>query len=115
MAGALANRIGQPSVFGEILAGLILGPTALDVLGWPIFASPGPGSAHSAPDLLAVIRDFADVGVILLMNDRSLLAQMARSAIRTESKNWLIYFRSEFVEVFPERRLLAFSCCSLIS
>ena len=81
MAGALANRIGQPSVFGEILAGLILGPTALDVLGWPIFASPGPGPAHSAPDLLAVIRDFADVGVILLMFVAGLetdLAEMRR-------------------------------------
>ena len=36
-AGALANRIGQPAVFGEILAGLLLGPTVLNVLGWPIF------------------------------------------------------------------------------
>ena len=67
LAGALANRIGQPSVFGEILAGLILGPTVLNVLGWPLFATPEPGQGHPAPDLPAVIRDFADVGVILLM------------------------------------------------
>src|SRR5262245_45210568 len=37
LAGALANRVGQPAVFGEILAGLLLGPTFLDMLGWPIF------------------------------------------------------------------------------
>ena len=51
------------------------------MLGWPIFASPGPGPAHSAPDLLAVIRDFADVGVILLMFVAGLetdLAEMRR-------------------------------------
>ena len=38
LSGAAANRVGQPAVFGEILAGLVLGPTVLDVLGWPIFA-----------------------------------------------------------------------------
>lgn len=67
LAGALANRIGQPSVFGEILAGLILGPTVLDVLGSPLFATPTAGAIHQAPELLAVIRDFADIGVLLLM------------------------------------------------
>ena len=67
MAGAFANRIGQPAVFGEILVGLILGPTLLDVLGWPIFA---PGAAHGpgpAPALLPLVRDLAELGVILLM------------------------------------------------
>ena len=81
LAGALANRIGQPSVFGEILAGLILGPTVLNVLGWPLFATPEPVPGHSAPDLLGVIRDFADVGVILLMFVAGLetdLAEMRR-------------------------------------
>jgi Kef-type K+ transport system membrane component KefB len=81
LAGALANRIGQPSVFGEILAGLILGPTVLNVLGWPLFATAEPGAVHSAPDLLAVVRDFADVGVILLMFVAGLetdLAEMRR-------------------------------------
>jgi Kef-type K+ transport system membrane component KefB len=39
----------------------------LNVLGWPLFATPEPGSGHAGPDLLAVIRDLADVGVILLM------------------------------------------------
>ncbi len=57
LAGALANRLGQPAVFGEILIGLLLGPTLLDVLGWPIF-DPGLG---------ARVRDLAELGVILLM------------------------------------------------
>ena len=43
IAGAIATRIHQPSVLGEILAGVLLGPSVLNVLGWPIFSSPnGP-------------------------------------------------------------------------
>jgi Kef-type K+ transport system membrane component KefB len=51
------------------------------VLGWPLFATPEPGSLHPAPDLLAVVRDLADVGVILLMFVAGLetdLAEMRR-------------------------------------
>ena len=53
----------------------------LNVLGWPLFATPEPGSLHPAPDLLAVVRDLADVGVILLMFVAGLetdLAEMRR-------------------------------------
>ena len=31
-AGAISVRLGQPSVFGEILMGLILGPSVLNLL-----------------------------------------------------------------------------------
>jgi Kef-type K+ transport system membrane component KefB len=58
-AGAAANRIGQPAVFGEILVGLLLGPTLLDLLTWPIFA--GNEALHS------LIGDLAEIGVLLLM------------------------------------------------
>jgi Kef-type K+ transport system membrane component KefB len=68
LAGALANRIGQPAVFGEILVGLILGPTVLDILGWPLFAHALPTTHHgNPPELYEVIRDLAELGVILLM------------------------------------------------
>ena len=53
----------------------------LNVLGWPLFATPAPGPGQSAPDLLAVVRDLADVGVILLMFVAGLetdLAEMRR-------------------------------------
>ena len=68
LSGAAANRIGQPAVFGEILAGLVLGPTVLDVLGWPIFAhalQPAHGRTAGAAD--RIVRDLAELGVILLM------------------------------------------------
>ena len=65
LAGAASNRLGQPAVFGELLAGLVLGPTVLNILGWPAFA--GPGSATASTTLLPVVRDLSEIGVILLM------------------------------------------------
>jgi len=66
LAGTLAAKIGQPAVFGEILAGLMLGPTVLNVLGWQVFR---PTSAPGATDasLGAVMRDLSGIGVLLLM------------------------------------------------
>jgi Kef-type K+ transport system membrane component KefB len=80
-AGALAHRIGQPSVFGEILAGLILGPTVLNVLAWAPFAESLSSPIHGAADLSSVVRDLADLGVLLLMFVAGLetdLAEMRR-------------------------------------
>ena len=64
LSGAAANRVGQPAVFGEILAGLLLGPTLLDVLAWPVFTGSPP--VPGAP-LAQIVRDLAEIGVILLM------------------------------------------------
>ncbi len=60
LAGYLSIRLGQPSVLGELLAGLILGPTVLNMLGaWPLFAA--DSHLSGALDL------FAEIGVLLLM------------------------------------------------
>jgi Kef-type K+ transport system membrane component KefB len=64
LAGALARRVGQPAVFGELLAGLVLGPTVLNLPAWPLFAAAPAG--HGAA-LMGSLRDFADIGVVLLM------------------------------------------------
>jgi Kef-type K+ transport system membrane component KefB len=37
-SGYLAIRFKQPAVFGELLVGVILGPTVLNMLGWPAFS-----------------------------------------------------------------------------
>jgi Kef-type K+ transport system membrane component KefB len=59
-AGAISIRLGQPSVFGELLIGLILGPTMLDLLHyWPFRGAEGT--------LHATLKDFSELGVILLM------------------------------------------------
>ena len=46
-AGAAARSIGQPRVFGELLAGVILGPTLLNLLHWDIFDD--PHAAYKTP------------------------------------------------------------------
>jgi Kef-type K+ transport system membrane component KefB len=67
IAGALAARIHQPAVFGEILAGVVLGPTVLNVLGWTIFAPSPEAVSQGTTSLLSLVRDLAQIGVLLLM------------------------------------------------
>ena len=57
-SGYLSARLGQPAVLGEILAGLVLGPTVLNMLHWPIFSSPYVGES---------IGFLAQMGVLFLM------------------------------------------------
>ena len=57
-AGYLSSRLGQPAVLGELLAGLILGPTAFNMLGWSIF---------TAEHLGEFVRHLAEIGVLFLM------------------------------------------------
>lgn len=59
-SGYLSIRLRQPSVLGELLAGILLGPTLFDMLHWPLFA----GSEHILGELITVM---AELGVILLM------------------------------------------------
>lgn len=52
--GEISKRIGQPSVFGKLLAGIILGPSILGII-------PNTGPLwHS-------IKELSDIGIILLM------------------------------------------------
>jgi Kef-type K+ transport system membrane component KefB len=70
--GWVSLRFGQPAVLGEILAGVLLGPSLLNVLSWPIFHEEG---------LATVVGHLANLGVILLMFIAGLetdLAQMRR-------------------------------------
>lgn len=60
LAGYISVRLGQPSVLGELTAGLILGPTVLNMLhAWPIFAE-----SHLVEESLIHLAEF---GVLLLM------------------------------------------------
>lgn len=59
-SGYLSTRLGQPSVLGELIAGIILGPTILDMFHiWPIFSE----DEH----LSESIQLMAELGVLLLM------------------------------------------------
>ena len=65
-AGALSTRFGQPAVFGEILAGLLLGPSLLNILGWKVFA-PHAGDGFARADPAGIVQVLAEIGVVLLM------------------------------------------------
>jgi len=57
-AGYISTRLGQPSVFGELLVGVILGPSLLNILNLPWI-----DNAH----LGDFIYELGEIGVLLLM------------------------------------------------
>jgi Kef-type K+ transport system membrane component KefB len=60
LAGAFVVKLGQPAVLGELLAGLLLGPTALDLLHLPLLNDPSGNTA-------ATLSQLAQLGVVFLM------------------------------------------------
>ncbi|HSG46010.1 MAG TPA: cation:proton antiporter [Anaerolineales bacterium] len=56
-AGYLSARLGQSSVLGELLVGILLGPSLIDILHLPVI--------HH--DLSETITEFGEIGVLLLM------------------------------------------------
>lgn len=60
--GWLANRLRQPAVMGELLVGLLLGPSLFDLMGWPMLAN-----AHEPHLLTETVFQLAELGVVCLM------------------------------------------------
>ncbi|MBM3146030.1 MAG: cation:proton antiporter [Chloroflexi bacterium] len=58
LGGLLSLKLGQPSVLGELSAGLILGPSVLDFLHWAPFTDQHLGDS---------LAHLAELGVLLLM------------------------------------------------
>ena len=58
VGGYLTNRLGQPAVMGEVLAGLLLGTSALNFFEWPVFTD---------IYLSDMISHLAGLGVLLLL------------------------------------------------
>lgn len=58
ISGTITRRLGQPRVLGELIIGVILGPTLLNMLHWPVF--------HGV-ELEETIKELAEIGVLLLM------------------------------------------------
>lgn len=64
LGGYLSLRLHQPAVLGELIVGILLGPTLLDFLQWQIFSY----SSDIAYDILvSEINSLAEIGVLLLM------------------------------------------------
>ncbi len=60
LVGYLASRLNQPSVLGELLAGLLIGPTVFNLLGNPSLFPNGHDVEHT-------VIEVAELGVLLLM------------------------------------------------
>lgn len=58
ISGYLSYRLGQPSVLGELLIGILLGPTVINIFQFPPFSDEHLGE---------VIHYLAEIGVLLLM------------------------------------------------
>ena len=69
VGGALLGRLGQPPVIGELLAGVLIGPFALGLIGQPsaglIATFHGDAAAREA--LVMVYEVIAELGVIVLL------------------------------------------------
>lgn len=62
LGGWIAVRLRQPAVLGELLIGVLLGPSLLDLLHWSILANP------AEPHLLSeAVFELAELGVVCLM------------------------------------------------
>lgn len=59
--GRLVERAGHPRVIGEILGGILLGPTALGAV------APGLSASLFTPEVLGVVQQLAILGVVLFM------------------------------------------------
>ncbi len=62
-AGYISRRAGQPAVLGELLVGILLGPSLINLLGWPVYTDQHLGKT---------IQQFADIGVLFLLFDAGL-------------------------------------------
>lgn len=94
--GELMRKLGQPAVVGELLAGVVLGPSVFGVLLPEVQASVFPVSQHQA-DLLAVV---SWLGVLCLLvitgleTDLGLIKRRGRSALIVSAGGITVPFAS---------------------
>jgi Kef-type K+ transport system membrane component KefB len=91
LGGMLTRRLGQPRVLGELLAGVILGPSVLDLSHAAIFTS---------PHLEETISDLAELGVLVLMFNIGLGVHLSESSPFAE---WLFWAELRAEEPPPLR------------
>lgn len=68
VVGSLSVRLGQPAVLGELIAGLVLGPTFLNLTALPVLES---------PNLSQILHILGQLGVLWLMFAAGLEAELA--------------------------------------
>ncbi len=116
--GELMQRIGQPSVIGELLAGLLLGPS---LFGW-VWPQAQSLIFPAMPEQKALIDGIAQVGILLLLlltgmeTDLKLVRKVGRAAITVSIAGIVVpfccgfavgQFLPETLLPHPEQRLVA--------
>src|SRR3954468_13698243 len=107
--GEIMQRVGQPSVIGDLLAGLLLGPS---LFGWL-----WPEAQHAifpqTPEQKALIEGIAQFGILLLLlltgieTDLKLVRKVGRAAVAISIAGILIPFSCGFTlgQFLPENLL----------
>lgn len=107
--GEIMQRIGQPSVMGELLAGIILGPS---LFGW-IWPEAQHAIFPKTPEQKAMIDGIAQVGILLLLlltgmeTDLKLVRRVGKAAIAISIAGILVPFACGFAlgEFLPDALL----------
>ncbi|WP_407187924.1 cation:proton antiporter [Bradyrhizobium centrosematis] len=107
--GEIMQRIGQPSVIGELLAGIILGPS---LFGW-IWPEAQVAIFPKTPEQKAMIDGIAQVGILLLLlltgmeTDLKLVRKVGKAAIAISIAGILVPFACGFAlgEFLPDALL----------
>ena len=95
----LARKANQPAVVGEILAGIILGPTVLGTLNPEIFAMLFPTTGASA----VVLDGFIQIAVVLLLFiaglevDLHIVWQQGKQALSVSMMSLIVPFVAGFI------------------
>ena len=107
--GEVMQRIGQPSVIGELLAGIILGPS---LFGW-IWPEAQAAIFPKTPEQKAMIDGIAQFGILLLLlltgmeTDLKLVRKVGKAAIAISIAGILVPFACGFAlgEFLPDALL----------
>jgi len=100
--GMIFRKLGQPSVMGEVLGGIVLGPSLMGAL------FPGFTADVFHPDALVFLKNIAEIGIVLylfvmgLEIDLPRLRQSARSAVVISQASILLPF---LLGIFLARRI----------
>lgn len=107
--GEIMQRIGQPSVIGELLAGILLGPS---LFGW-IWPEGQQAIFPKTPEQKAMIDGIAQVGILLLLlltgmeTDLKLVRRIGKAAIAISIAGIVVPFACGFAlgEFLPDALL----------
>ena len=97
--GELAQRFRQPAVLGELLAGILLGPTVLGRIapGWLAFLFPAKGASALALDALTTLAIALFLFVAGMEVDLAAVRRQGRTAVRVAAGGIAVPFALGFV------------------